>query len=265
MSTFLYDFVCQLDAKWKEVDLLISKAKTIKNGEQELHNAICRSVTVLIVAHLEGFIKDLAKCIVSDLNNKITFSQLPDSIKRTYCKKYLGNNSDSKEYDRNMNKLMDKFDELNCKLSYEPFLFSANKNPNPNVVETIFKNFGINNIFIYLHDSELDNVFSESNQSIKKRISLMQIDIKKEVKEFPYTFDKSKYLLDKSSSKGNNRTLWQEFLDQINQKRHSVAHGNEFENADDASVLEDRKDRVVLFQLGLIGILSSHITNTINI
>lgn len=263
MPTFLHDFVNQVDEKWSEVDLLISKAKEIQKETPSLYNALCRSTTVLIVAHLEGFIKDLAKSIIHDLNKELRFDQLPTAIKRTYCFNYLGRNLDSsdKKYEKKITKLIDKFDEVDCNISHEPFFFAVNRNPNPDVIHTIFRNFGIENVFELLHESDLDNVFSDSINVTKAKIETLKKEIKDEILSFPYTFDKSKYNLIKTSYQ--QRTMWQEFLDQINQKRHVVAHGSEFGNLDDAAELEERKTKVVLLQLGLIGILTDFIVSEI--
>ena len=40
-------------------------------------------------------------------------------------------------------------------------------------------------------------------------------------------------------------------IEQINQRRHSVAHGADFDNADDVSDLEMRKAKVELLQYAL--------------
>ena len=263
MSTFLHDFVNQIDEKWSEVDLLISKAKEVQEENQSLYNALCRSVTVLIVAHLEGFTQDLVKSIVHDLNRELSFDQLPTAIKRTYCFNYLGRNfgSNDKKFEQKISKLIDKFDEVNCEISQEPFLSAVNRNPNPEIIHTIFKNFGIEDVFALLHESDLDNVFSDTISVTKAKIEILKNEIKDEILSFPYTFDKSKYNLVKSAYQQN--TMWQEFLDQINQKRHLVAHGSEFENLDDAAELEERKAKVVLLQFGLIGILSNVIVSKI--
>ena len=96
MTTFLKDFVSTNEDKWEEIDLLIKTAQDIQDEDEKLYNAICRSLTVLLVAHLEGFTKDIVKCFIQDLNRNCGFSELPIAVKRTYCKKYLGNKPDGK-------------------------------------------------------------------------------------------------------------------------------------------------------------------------
>jgi tRNA uridine 5-carbamoylmethylation protein Kti12 len=263
MSSFLYDFVSLLDAKWDEVDILINEAKTIREANERLYNAICRSLTVLIVAHLEGFAKDLVRNVVKDLNSEVDFMKLPIAIKRTYCKKYLGSNLDKEDKNHNdkLQKLIAKFEEVNCDISDEPFFYPVNRNPNPAVINNVFANFGMEKVFWCLYESDLENVFSESNNEIRQRIIRLRGDIRLSVKQFPYSFDLDKYTLSQKRCSGN-QTLWQEFLDEINKKRHNVAHGNNFENVDDILSLEARKDKVVLLELGLTGLLASAVTRT---
>lgn len=263
MSSFLYDFVNLLDAKWDEVDILINEAKTIRESNERLYNAICRSLTVLIVAHLEGFAKDLVRNVVKDLNSETKFEDLPVTIKRTYCKKYLGSNLDKEDKNHNerINKLINKFEQINCDISDEPFFYPVNKNPNPVVISNVFANFGIEKVFWCLYKSELENVFSESVNEIKQRIVTLKDDLKLSVKRFPYSFDVDKYGLSHKKCP-TNQTLWQEFIEDINRRRHNVAHGNNFENVDDILSLEVRKDNVVLLELGLTGLLARTVIKT---
>ncbi len=110
MATFLSDFVQSLENNWEEVDTLLLHAEEVKDINLKLYNALCRSVTILIVAHLEGFIKDLIKNIVQDINRNCEFSNIPEALKRTYCKSYLGSNLDNKDksYEAKIKKLIEK-------------------------------------------------------------------------------------------------------------------------------------------------------------
>jgi len=266
MATFLYDFVNNLNENWKEVDLLLLEAKKYENSNVDLYNALCRSITVLIVAHLEGFIKELVKAIIHDLNKNYTFKELSKSIQKTYCLKYLGNETDtnSKSYQNKVNRLSEKFCELECKISDEPF-FINNRNPKPDTLQTVFKNFGVKSVFAHLHDSKLDSVFSESAKTTREDIQLQKAYILKSVISFPYSGDISRMNLEKAQGTMSKRTLWEEFLDQINMKRHGVAHGTNTDNSESVSVLETIKDKVVYLQLVLIELLVCEITKmTVN-
>ncbi|XOF33261.1 MAG: MAE_28990/MAE_18760 family HEPN-like nuclease [Candidatus Electrothrix sp. YB6] len=265
MATFLSEFLDQLDEKWQEIDILLGEAKKQEDLNYDLYNALCRSITVLLVAHLEGFTKELVRSVSQDLNKNCSFSELPQKIQNTYCIKYIGNPPDkrSHSYWKKVKNLSEKFSELEANISFEPFLTTTNKNPKPDTIKLIFSGFGVENVFSCLHDSELDNVFSGTNRELKESIDKERSILKKSLVVFPYSCQESRLNLKESTIKVARRTLWQEFLDEINRKRHEVAHGNDFDNTESVDVLETRKDKVVFLQLGLIELLASVITKNI--
>lgn len=268
MSTYLLDFVEQLDGKWKEVDTLLNEAKKHEESNSELYNALCRSITVLIVAHLEGFTKDLVKSIVRDVNQELAFDKLSIAMQRTYCRKYLGERSEGNgNYELKLKILIEKFCEVGGKISHEPFLKSSNKNPKPDVIKTIFENFGIADVFNELHESVLDEVFSEPDKELNEKITKLKEYLKNSTGNFPYLCTKETLGIQdgKSKTKSKKRTLWQMFLDEINQKRHEVAHGNDFDNGESVNVLESRKNKVVYLQLGLVQLMASAISEKMEV
>lgn len=262
MSTYILDFVQSIDENWKEVDTLLDHATDVKETDTNLYNALCRSVTVLIVAHLEGFTKDLIKNIIKDINANCNFTDIPKALKRTYCKKYLGNNSDNKDkgYEKKISILIDKFDDMECSISHEPFLFPSNKNPNSHIIKTIFSNAGVNSVFSCLHESELESIFSSTNSELLEINTRLKDDINNIVSEYPYKIGAEKYGLNKKSCTA--KTIWEEFLEQINHKRHLVAHGNDFNNSDDVHELQTRKIKVVILQQLLILIICHKVINS---
>lgn len=266
MATFLYDFVHKLEENWCEVDILLVEAKKYENSNLELYNALCRSISVLIVAHLEGFVKELAKALIHDFNNNCSFKELPPPIQRTYCRKYLGNINDSnkKNHENKVKILMEKFSEVECKISYEPFFSKSNKNPKPDVIQTIFQNFGVKSVFSHLHESKIDSVFSDTPTVIKSDIEEQKKYILNIVETFPYSGTLTRMQLEKVEEGMPKRTLWEEFLDQINMKRHGVAHGSNFDNVESAFALESIKDKVIYLQLVLIELLAYKTTATLN-
>lgn len=256
MSTCLYDFVDKLQNKWNEVDVLINKAKHIRSTDEPLYNALCRSIVVLIVAHFEGFAKELIKCVIVDLNDRCSFAEMPEAIKRTYCMKYLGNIHGivDKHYETKMQRLIEKFDSIDCKITFEPFLFPVNKNPNTHVLSNIFKHLGLKKVFEYFHESELDNAFSDTNSQLEQRIDNLKNSVSLAIQEFPYNFDVSSLKLTRKTYRG--RTFWEDFVDDINLKRHDVAHGNNFDNIEDIDDLVKNKNKIILLELGLVGLMS---------
>ncbi len=249
MATFINDYLIKLEEQWTEVDILIEQAKVSQDSNLELYNVICRSVSILVVAHMEGFIKGLAKNIVHDLNDNVTFEYLPKAVKKTYCKKYLGfDQAISKNYNGLLDEMCAEFSQYNdFKISYEPFLFDKNRNPKPDSIKSVLTRFGIADIFQNLNKSYFDGCFESRRKTInylnkiKKVTSLSTLS-------FPYRASNSKFKLNKSKYNGA-RTLWQAYLDDLNSMRHKIVHGNSFDNLVSIEQLVDDKNKAHLLQL----------------
>jgi len=192
MSTFLNELSTNIESDWSEVDLLIGKARIYRDNDTDFYNALCRSITVLNIAHLEGFTKSLLRAIVHDLNRNSDFSELPIAIKRTYCTKYLGSNflKVDKRFEYKINILIEKFNELNCQIEYEPFYISKNKNPNPHLIKTVFENLGIRNIFTNLNKSNFEFIFSSSAVELVEQIEKIKEYTNSNIANFPYDIQK---------------------------------------------------------------------------
>lgn len=253
MSTFLYEFVDNIQTQWKEIDVLIEEAEKSKNSKTDLYDALCRSITVISVAHFDGFLKDFLKALVCDLNKHVHFRDLPKSIKRTYCKNYFLDNtkskSNDKSYENKMNLLIEKFSELECPLSYEPY-FLLNKNPTSHNLKTVFENLGIDNIFSNLYNSDCEVIFSCEYKEILSLFTDLKKETLKGLKQFPYDFNENIYNL-KSKKNEKVKTLWEEFIEEFNKSRHEVAHGNIFENRVDIKQLAINKLKIMIIELCL--------------
>ena len=75
MSTFVHYLTDSSEERWQEVNLLIDQASDKEGVDKPLYNALCRAIVVLIVAHFEGFMKELARSIVQDINQFSTFNK----------------------------------------------------------------------------------------------------------------------------------------------------------------------------------------------
>lgn len=261
MDSFLYAYTCELENKWHEIDLLIEKAYEFEETDSEFYKVLCRSASVLITAQLEGFTKNMLKSVINDLNRSATFNELPLSIKRTYSKKYIPivNGVNDKQHNNQLNRLIEKFNEVNCNLEHEPFFVSKNKNPSPTLINTVYKNLGIKDIFHCLNESKYDEVFSSSKNELEVILIELRGLIPLEIKNFPYTPQPDDCNLE--ALKSNGRTLWEEFLDEINQRRHSIAHGNDSNNNISVSELEKDKLKTQIFELSSLRILSKYLIN----
>lgn len=252
MSTYVNYYIEQLDLQWSEVSILINEANAVKETNVPLYDAICRSVSVLIVAHLEGFIKGLAKNIVSDLNQNHPFKELPESVKRTYCKKFIGYESKLiNNYSGKLNDLIDVFGASNdIKITEDAFLFDDNKNQKPDIIKNVLEKFGVDDIFKNLHGSIFDQAFI-SVSKLNRVLKLTKTIVKGRTAEYPYTIKIKKFKCNSKKYKVG-RTLWQSYLDEINQLRHKIAHGNSFNNYTDIRALDESKLKAQLLQLAII-------------
>jgi hypothetical protein len=264
MATFVHEYLLQLNDRWKEVDLLVNEAENNFESNSELYNVMCRSISILVVAHLEGFIKDLTRSIVNDLSHNLQFNELSKPIQMTLCKKYLGfDNKVIKNYDRIINEMIIDFSTADhFPISYEPFLFDKNRNPKPESIKIVCSRFGISDIFKNLHGSMFDGVF-ESDRKLAHLLSRSELIVHLATKEFPYRAKLDKFSLNSKTYNGG-RTLWQTFLDDINQTRHNIVHGNTFDNSESVEQIKRRINSAKLFQLLIVYCLCGKIAQNEN-
>ncbi|WP_447877946.1 HEPN domain-containing protein [Serratia fonticola] len=261
MATFIADYLDTVDLQWEEINILASQAAKVESSDYDLYNALCRSITILIVAHMEGFVKGVVKNIVSDYKS-VEFINLPLSLKITYCKKHLGfdESAINNYHDRVRNLISDFELSKDFKISHEPFIFDKNRNPKPDAIENIASRFGVNDLFKNLHESRFDDVFSMTSTEIRNILPLLSESTKRKLSEFPYCIRKNIYKTNPKKYKG--RTLWQTFLDDLNQKRHTIVHGNDFNNSTNVNALLELKDKVRVLQFCFILILCSELCNS---
>ncbi|QLE09952.1 hypothetical protein HYD28_13880 [Pseudoalteromonas shioyasakiensis] len=258
MDTFVRDYISELDQRWGEVDILIEQAEKCIEENLLLYNALCRSISILMVSHMEGFMKDITRNVIQDINNNLDFHQIPHSIKRTFCIGYLGSENSSAHRIENM--IADFSEYKDVKLKPEHFLVKDNKNPKPQLIKDILAGFGISDIFQNLHSSFFDNTF-ESSQKASRNLNRLKNIINIVTSKFPYDGSINRFNLNKE--KYRNRTLWQEFLDNLNQNRHKIVHGNMFDNIDSINEIKLRLDKVKILQLLVVYVLCSKVAESL--
>lgn len=255
-QSFINFLLTELDNRWHEVSILLEIANKYEEKNRVLHDAICRSVSVLMVAHFEGFYKDLIKNIIEDLKINKKFCDLSKSIQRSYCSIFIDSQSSSQTQHRIKELLIEKFNEVDAPISYEPFLFNKNENPKPKIIETLFENIGIKKVFEILESSEYENVFQEENNSIEKRVEELTQILDNYSYSFPYEYEKSYFNMKPiSNKKSTQRTFWEEFLDEINRRRHGIAHGSDLSNAHSVEELILTKNKLRCLELALLHIV----------
>ena len=252
-QTYINLLLHDLIERWNEITILLSAAEENKTTNIDLHDAICRSATVLIVANLEGFYKDLIKDTIYDLNDYYDFVQLPSAIKRGFCLNFLDKDSSDNKKNEIITKLITEFERLDVNLDHKPFLFDRNNNPKPDVIEKLFKGLGVRKVFKKLQVSRYEQVFQEENSYLEEKIPKYIDELKSLTNTFPYKCVTPCFNAEQNNIGG--RTLWEEFLDGLNRRRHDIAHGSEYSNVDSVSSLILVKNKVILLQVAFIHII----------
>lgn len=258
MSTFMHALFTSLDVRWREVDLLLDKAAAEELcPDLEFHHVLCRAAVVLIAAHLEGFVRDCAKAAVEDVNRFSSFKRCSDDIKRTFCGAFVGSDN-SKESNQRVKKLMQMLDELNTKLTHDPFLFDGknddHKNPSPGVIERVCRNFGVKEVFALLVGSRLEVVFSGLPRDAQDLSRDLFTHLNAGLATFPYVLDPSLFGLD-TRVRSATRSLWETFLDDLMKQRHKIAHGSSQNNGYSVAEIRVIKANVVVLQYGVMLVL----------
>ena len=93
---------------------------------------------------------------------------------------------------------------------------------------------------------------------LSKSINFSEKLVKLATNEFPYRAKVTNFGLMPKKYNGT-RTLWQSFLDNLNQIRHKIAHGNTFENFDGIADLKRRRDHIKLLKLVVTYVLCAKV------
>ena len=210
MTTFAYDFFQSIEDRWKEIDRLVECAEEKRNNE-ELYDALCRATVVLIVANLEGFIKETVKVILSDINTFSKFCDSPNKLKITFCNMFI----DIDENPKKATTLIKEFDQLDTKFKVEPFLFENNKNPSPNMIDKIGKKFGIEKFFPVIEEADINIVFENNKEESDILINRLSGEMLEWCKEYPYSIDLKSFNVNLKAKKSKNNGLWKVFLDEL--------------------------------------------------
>lgn len=250
MSTFAYDFFQSIENRWKEIDRLLENAEE-KSDNEELYDSLCRATIVLMVANLEGFIKETVKVILNDINTFSNFCDAPSKLKITFCSTFI----DINENPQKVFNLIKEFDELETKFKVEPFLFENNKNPSPSIIDKICNKFGIENFFPMIEESNINVVFENDKEETEGLINSLRNELLKGSKEYPYTLDLELFNLNIKAKKSKKGGLWRDFLDELLRKRHAIAHGTTFKNEVSSKEILQLKQKVKILQYILAIIL----------
>jgi hypothetical protein len=256
MSTFINLGIISLTERFNEIDLILNEAKKHSENNQDLYDALCRSAQVLLIAHFEGYLKELVQNVLKDINHFSSFKVSNKSLKRNHCSYFVDPlNENSKLHNQKILELIKLFDNLDTKFNYKYF-FSSNKNPKVTVINNIAEYFGIRDFIKYLSKTNLDLVFSNTNKvNIKKCLSIKK-QIIENTEEYPYKIKLTIFKINENKILTNN--MWDTFISDILKRRHDIAHGTEIENVSGHTIIESDKVKLQILIYSITAFICFH-------
>lgn len=246
MSTFLNGGLISLNERLKEVELILNEAKANYEKNQPLYNSLCRAAQVLLTAHFEGYLKDLVKNSLDDINHFSNFKCTHFDLKKRFCEYFFSpfkEEKNSKDNHTRVTELIAVFDALDTKFKKEYFaVYTDNMNPKATVLDKIAEQYGVKKFFEQLKKSNLDLVFSNTNSDNIQMRNKIKEYLLKSTENYPYDIDLA--YLEMDSTKTATDNLWDAFLSELLKRRHDIAHGKEIENSVGHSVIEADKIKI---------------------
>lgn len=257
-ESFLFSRLESIDERLHEVELLTNLAEE-NQKDDDLYSTYCRAAHILLVAHFEGIIKDICKDIIADINYNNNYDTVPDKIFSTFCEYFLI--KEKKEFtEKNINILRTKLKEIfgnnKSNLRVDPFFYPSNKNLAPEIIETILLRFGKKRFFWSIKNSDIDIVFEDVKTETDILKAKLKTHIKDNILKYPYNVNDSIYNPDSSIlEQKTEKTLWEEFIDNLLKERHNIVHGQRLDNPYDHYNIKVAKNKIeVLIYVFVINI-----------
>lgn len=245
MGTFVSLGLLSLDNRFKEVDLILDEANNNFERNDALYKALCRSAQVLLSAHFEGYLKELLKNSLEDINNYSSFKSSNNFLKRRLCNYFLiipKDEKNSKLHNQKVTDMISLLDNLDTKFKKEYFFGSENNNPKATILDKIAEQFGVDNFFKKLKKSNLDLIFSNTlPENIRKRDELKSYLLSK-TSSYPFSVNLDIFQIDEAKSSTDD--FWDAFLSGVLKRRHDIAHGTEVENSVGHRTIESDKVKI---------------------
>lgn len=225
MSTFVFARIESFQKRLNEIDLILNYASE-NEGLNKLYTSLCRAAQVLLIAHFEGAVKDFTKDVIDDFNrSEYEFKDSPKALKITYCSSFIKENTDP-EY-RFTNKLINTFDTLPVKYDSQVFLYKNNKNPRSYIVNNILQRFGVTKFLSQIENSDLDIAFQDSKSDLIGLRDKLKLHLTENVSSYPYTVNFELFNIHYNKKiDAKKKSIWEDFLDEVVNNRHNIAHGN---------------------------------------
>jgi hypothetical protein len=268
MSTFINIGLISLDRRLSEIHLVLEEAKANFEVKDTLYKALCRSAQVLLSAHFEGYLKDLVKNALEDINRYSSFKNSNIFLKKRLCEYFIFSLKEEK-YSRDNHQrtieLIEVFDNVETKFKKEYFFYSENKNPKASVLDKIAEQFGIKNFFIQIKKSNLDLIFSNTNAENVLVCQSIKNYLLETTENYPFTTTLDFLEIDESKSGPDN--LWDAFLSNLLKRRHDIAHGTEIENSAGHATIEEDKLKIEILMYAFtafICIMTNPVAQNVN-
>ncbi|UNK53053.1 HEPN domain-containing protein [Rahnella aceris] len=260
MTTALYEVSQTIPIRISELNNLTDYAEFVKAKDEVIYNSLCRSTCVLISAHLEGFLKEIKKAIIQDLNfYHQGFASMPIPIQRLFCEKiahYEG--VPTSEVSTRIKQLIDFFSKNSVPVDLQAFNYkeNPNKNPNADFIDLVFEKMGLRSMLNSLTKTPLERVF-ENNSNVNNMIlrelkKLRSVLYKLPCNSFPSTYA-FEYIAPKGKTAGS-QSMWHSYMEQVLQRRHTVAHGDTMNNL---TTSDELKSDIIKLEVLMHGILFS--------
>jgi hypothetical protein len=258
MTTAAFEASSSIVVRMQELRILLNEAKKYERKNTPLYDALCRSSSVLLASHLEGFVKDITKSVRNDLNyNLKEFKRMPVALKREFVKKMSSYEGVSQnDLDSRARQIMAFFDDNHVPIDFEAFARKEidGKNPSVKNIEQPFSKFGVNNVLSALDSSYFLQVFEGS--PAKTHILLREMKrCRSTLHSWPYRIIDEKRFLGKKpagAKKASQQSLWVTFIEEIVTRRHKIAHGESLLNLASSQELEVEVDKVEILMSGLL-------------
>lgn len=233
-----------LNNRFGEINLILNEAKSNFETNDSLYKALCRSTQVLLSAHFEGYLKELIKNALEDINSYSTFKNSNSFLKRRLCEHFIigSNEVVNKEKNLKVKELIEALDNLSIKFKREYFFYTENQNPKASVLDKISEQFGVKDFFKQLKKSNLDLIFSNTNAANIEVAQNIRTYLVESTENYPYTTTLN--FLEIDTSKTDSDNLWDAFLSNLLKRRHDIAHGTEIDNSAGHTTIEADKVKV---------------------
>lgn len=257
MSTASFSLAQSIPHRIEELRILIRKASEIEDQEEHLYNAICRGTCVLLASHLEGFLKDLSRSLLADLNYHLgSFSRMPLAMQRTFCQRiafYEG--VANEEIEARIRQLLNFFGKNSVNIDMSAFTYkeNPNKNPSSSVIDSSLERLGVPNVLSSIAKPAFEVVFDNDdrtnyklNRDMRRLISYLYF--------FPFKPVPEPYLpvWRKTKSASGAQTIWHTFVEEVMNRRHTIAHGDTLMNDTSWEELQRDAEKLRVLMYGLL-------------